>query len=471
VNLVGVEGVLTGFLALVFIYAAAWRHLLGRHLLLTAPAAFLIVQLPNALGTVLNADFTSNFDLFWVALRLTALAAFVIGAIYASHRVQFRAREETASFRSAPLTDDLKGSVSGVFLAGAIVVCVFVGVFFASRIGYNTFALSLRTFFLSGSVDGSQFSALRQAATREGYAAAGYAVQFTAVLLPASIMLVYLRGRLKGDTILVAAAAVLTLLNIYFVTVIGGRKYLIGAIAMAIALLIPVTTPLARGLRASRSTGVLLIFGVLTLFGFTTLLQGRRTPAGDDTSLLALSTVGLYNRIGGLYSQYQFESIRLLRDDPIAWGGLWIEQLKIALPGPTQGPSFDARLHGMLYDGNIGGNAPLDFWGSTYYNWGAIGLILLAFLLGFLFQAFNIRFLIRAEKSLTRVVLLSWAGYRLALWRDPYSMLLEGSLTLLLFYGLHRAAKGPEKRPTVDVRPPTREGAAQAATSRDAADN
>ena len=106
-TLVSIEGVLAGLLALVFIYAVAWRHLLGRHLLLTAPATFLIVQFPNALGTVLNADFTSNFDLYWVSLRLAALAAFVLGAIYASRRLRFRPREETALFRSAPLTDDL----------------------------------------------------------------------------------------------------------------------------------------------------------------------------------------------------------------------------------------------------------------------------------------------------------------------------------------------------------------------------
>ena len=467
-TLVSIEGLLAGLLALVFIYALAWRHLLGRHLLLTAPAAFLIVQFPNALGTVLNADFMSNFDLYWVSLRLTALAAFVLGAIYASRRLRFLAREETALFRSAPLTDDLKGSVSGVFLAGAIVVCIFVGFFFASRVGYNTFALSLRSFLLSGSVDGSQFSAMREAATREGYAAAGYAVQFTAVLLPASIMLIYLRGRLQRNTVLVAAAAVLALLNVYFVTVIGGRKYLIGAIAMAIALLIPATTPLAGGLRAKRSTGVLLIAGVLTLFGFTTFLQGRRAPGGDDVSLLDLSTIGLYNRIGGLYSYYQFESIRLLRDDPIVWGGLWLEQLKIALPGPTEGPSFDAHLHGMLYGGNMGGNAPLDFWGSSYYNWGAIGLVVLAFLLGFLFQTFNVRFLIRADKSLTRMVLLSWVGYRLALWRDPYSMLLEGSLTLLLFYALHRTARGRERPLATKPRPTAQDGDA-VGTSTDAA--
>lgn len=393
---------------------------------------------------MLNADFTSNFDLYWVFLRVVGLAAFLIGTIHASNSLRFSPREEIDRFRALPLIDDLRGSVSGLIIICTIGICVMAGYLFARQIGYNAFGLSVTQLLNFGSVDRADFSALRAGATREGYAAAGYAVQFTAVLLPALILMIFLRGRLNRTPILYFVVAILAIMDLYFLTIVGGRKYLIGTVAMIILVLIPLTTPLPRGLRATKGGAAAFVVGALALFGLTTLLQGRGS-GDDEPSLLRESTLGLYDRLGGDYSFYQFESVRLLRDEVPVWGAQWLDQLKTTLPGADIGLSFDARLHGLLFSGNTRGNSPLDFWGSSYYNWGALGLVLIAFGLGYLLQLFSVKYLIRSEKSLSAVVLLSWAGYRFALWRDPYSMLLEGGVTLILFYWLHSRARGRQR--------------------------
>jgi len=186
---------------------------------------------------------------------------------------------------------------------------------------------------------------------------------------------------------------------------------------------------------------------VLLTFGATTVLQGRATPAGGPIDLLKLSAESVFNRLGGDAAEYQFQAIRLLHHDAPVYGDHWLRQLMIALPGGSTGLSFDEQLHGLVFSGNTGGNQPLDIWGATYYNWGVLGAVLVPFLYGYALQSLTIRRLVRTDAGVLSTILVAAATYRLALASDPYSLLLQGGMTLLLFEAFYRHLTPKTSRP------------------------
>ena len=428
-------GWLTGVVVLAMILTLAWRGLMGRQWLVTAPVAFIGYQSFNVFGLITKTDYTGQrFPAAWPFLVLLGFGSFVIGAMAASSATSFR-HEEVRSWRDVPLVDDLKGQGTILVLLMMAGLSLLVGVLFAQRVGYNTFSQGLADYLGGSSVDRNSFSDLRANATRGTYSAAGYASQFTAILLPAIAVLLYIIGKHRKTTAPRVAAVCLGLIDVYFMTIVGGRAFLIGAVAMVALVLLGPTSPLPiymrkRGLAA----GMMVVLG-LGLYGFTSVLQGRAENSGF-ASIATQSTQGLYERLGGDYSEQQIMAIVILEPESPVFGAHWWNELSAVAPGGSDELTFDAQLHGRVLGGNTRGNLPLDPWGSYYYNFGAPGLIVIPFIVGFLLQVVTVRYLIRGGRRLSTVILLSLAGYRFAFLIDPYSVLLGGSLTLVLFLQL-----------------------------------
>lgn len=429
-------------LTLATIYLFAWQGIMGRQFLATGPFLFLGLQALPAVGLVINASPAERpFDRHWIFMTLLGISMFIVGCLAAGRRSSFSPRDEIRRYRQAPLVDDLAGAGSVFVLLGLVSLSFLAGFLFSSRIGYNTFGSAFQQLLDSGAVDRASISALRAGATREGYAAAGYAAQFTDVILPAAAALMWIRGKVRGRNDLRLAAWGILLLDLMFLTVVGGRKHLV-LVALGLGLLgFSRTSPFPRRYTLHGTRALVTIFLLLLGFGFTTILQGRIEVPSTPGGFVSESAVTLYDRIGGNYSKVQLESITLLRDEAPVWGREWLETVRIALPGPTEGLTFDARLHGLLY-GSTRGSAPLNVWGSIYYNFGPLGIMMVPLLMGFILQRFTIRQVIRSSRSISRTVLLTMAGFRLALWRDPYSILLEGGLTLIIFLLVHELLRG-----------------------------
>lgn len=425
------------------LYLTAYHKLLGRQLLATGPAVFLALQAPFFVGMVLAIDWTSVFDVLFVGLVGAGLAAFIGGGRHANRLLRFQPVREVPSFREADVVDDLHrhGTLFTLLMAGSL--CMIIGFLFASRVGTNAFLYALQQLGSLGEVNRAEFSAIRTGVTRDSYVAAGYVIQFTGVILPAIGLLAVIRGRVARRPSLWILAGAFALADIYFLTIVGGRKYLLQVAAIAALMFVSATSPLPRRLRASPSWTVAVIVLGAALFAATSVLQGRVTFGDDPFGLILAGPAGVYNRLGGEYSAYQLQAISLIRDRIPAWGGEWLHTLSTVLPGPTSELTLDAELHGLLFGGNTRGSAPLNVWSSIYYNWGLVGSVAIPYAMGFVLQWFTVRHILRAPKRLSATVLLSIAGYRFALWRDPYSILLEGGLTLVLFYALHRATSTP----------------------------
>lgn len=454
-----IEAKLLGLLVLAYLLLFFWTQVLQRQTFITGPAVFVVFQTPAVLTVVWVADYEEGFDVAWVASVLVGFAAFIVGAWVASKATRFRSRDEVAAMRAEPLRNDLANSTSIIILGATVLVAIMAGALFARAIGYSTLGSGLSQLASTGTVDQAAISQLRRGATQETYAAAGYALQFTAALLPVLLIAAYVRGVSTSRPAWKYAALALAPVNVYFLSILGGRQYLFGAALVTAFLLSSATSPLPRNVgKGALKSGLLLVFAI-ALFGLTTVLQGRASGSGP-LGLLAQSVVSIANRVGGDATEYQFEAMRLLRGEGPVYGDHWIGQLSIVLPGRTEGISFDERLHGLIFVGNTGGNQPLDLWGATYYNWGFVGMLVVPALYGYGLQRFTVSRIVRGDRRLLGTVVLTAASYNLALASDPYQLILQGGLTLILFDKLFSMSSPPltprEPKEPVDVGRPAR---------------
>lgn len=445
--------------------AGYWFLVAGRRVFASATNIFLVFKVLFLVGTVVYADFSRPDDRLWVFVVAGGTVCFIVGTLVANLWSGFRPREEIGDFTSAPVRFDIKSSVYLGPVLGLGAVAVAVGVAFAVSVGYNVLIWAARQYLTTGSVDRLEYTILRTDISRavEGYVAPGYALQFTGVILPIVIAILYFRVRetnRRAEMVLLAAFAAA---DLYFLTIMGGRGWLVHAV-LAFALLVSPWGPVPAAWRRIRRVVVAVMAALAGFYIVTTFFMGRlQGESGSLESTVVAAGGDLANRVIGVAAPY-IEIMRVLLHQPVVWGREWLSTLVSILPGAPKGFGFGNELHALVFSGNTWGTMALPVWGSFWYNWGVAGTLLLAVLTGFLVQEFTIWY-VRGDRSLTRIVILFVAGYRLGLLRDPYSLLLDGFFTAMAYYFLVRVVEGrvvrlgiPPRRPVAETVPGDRNG-------------
>ncbi len=441
--------------AVVYLCAVYYVRVCGRQLFMSAPSCFMVTQLLFLVGTIIAMDWGEGADRLWILSIVLGLWSFTIGALVANRHFGFAAASEIPAFVARPIKDDIQRAKYSIYVVGLAIFCVAVGVVFSRAVGYNVFGTALGGLIRGQPISAAKYSTLRTSISTEKYVAVGYAVQFTAILLPACLYLIYMRmsrTRRAADRVLFG---VLLLLDLYFLTITGGRGWLLHFLVTFILLTSRRFGPLPRGKRQSVFSKSMALVAFVSFYGFATTLMGRVSNTGQG---LGSSIGGLiedfYDRIVGFQTRGHLLIMRHLLERPPAWGAEWWEGLVSVVPGTGKSSGFSSDLHGFLFHGNKSGSVGLTLWGSLLYNWGPIGVLVIAFALGVLMQAYTIRF-VRGDRSMARVVLLFVAGYRLSSVRDPYSLLLEGFVsTMILYFLMQRVGR----RNSVGATPTRRTG-------------
>ena len=436
--------------AIVAITAFFRHHVLQHQLTATAPMLLICLQLPFFVGIFHRGDLESWPQTRYIAFIGVAYLAFVLGtaAANATARQAPSAVARHVRERSYPLFSSR--SLGPPILASIVLICLAVGVFFVSRIGYNAFLASLQD---QGTPAEQRmgFRQLRANSTRSRYVAAGYASQFTGVLLPASAIVLLVIGRIRNDRRALLAALLVSASCFYFVTATGGRKYVLDFVLALVVVSAPGLSLLPQRARLNRRKLTQIGIATFVVFVALTSAQGR-LGAGPLWRAPIEAAESLYNRLGGDYAEAQLRSMDILEGDGTQWGRQWLDDLAVVLPGPTKGQALDSRLHAGLF-GSPDGSSPLNIWGSAYYNWGFFGGVVLFCYYGFLLQRVSLR-LFNTAHSLVGLIIAHLICLRLAFVRDPYSLLLEGVVTLLLLRLLMRASD-PKRPPSSRPAPPT----------------
>lgn len=419
----------------------------GKSLMVTAATGFVIIQTMYVLGTVLSIDWNIDEDFIWLQAQVASLALFTIGGLAANHLTHFNAKKEIRAFRLRPVLYDLDGTWHLFVLVLVGTASIAAGIVYALAVGYNVFTYSLTQFLSTQTVSQATYGTMRTTISTERYVAAGYSAQFFGILLPIVMYLLWFRWWQTRRLVNLIILPVVGALELYFLTITGGRSWLLYATGGFVALVF--FGPFPKVGRRMRLWGAGVMITAVLFYGASTVLMGRATSKSNRDSLAQGVVMEFYNRVVGWQAEGQTQLMRYFISIPPVWGGEWLEGLESVLPQFRKAHGFGSRLHAMLYKGNNSGSLGLTFAGSAIYNWGIAGMLLLSGVLGWLLQRLTIWY-VRGTRRLSRVVVIFSAGCSLARFRDPFSLLLEGFLTAMLCYWL--LAVGEKKGSGTPVR-------------------
>jgi hypothetical protein len=431
-----------------------WLKVAGRKIFFSTTNWFLCLQLPFLIGTIQAFDPLRREDVIWLFTVIGGTLCFFVGAYLANTRKAFDPRVEIAEFCARPIDFDLQYLPYSVLVLGMGALCIVVGTIFILSIQTNVFVWAVTNFMSSGGdISQDQYGAMRTAITtgREGYVAPGYTLQFVAVIMPTILYLLYFRVRQTKRPFEIILGVTLLLGDLYFITAFGTRGQII-FLALVFIALVSKFGPVPEAWKSARKMTYIVFALLIMFYGVSTILMGRvdTNPATGNLLEAAGGTIyDFYDRTTGAYASEMLSLVRYLMTQPIGWGAEWLQALSSMIPGGTKGYGFANEMSLFLY-GAIEGNVGLNVYASMFYNLGLAGSLIGFALLGFVLQTFTINY-VRGERKITRVVILFALGFRLAMFRDPYSLFLEGFVTLFIYYLLVLVLK--ERRLPLRFRP------------------
>jgi oligosaccharide repeat unit polymerase len=169
---------------------------------------------------------------------------------------------------------------------------------------------------------------------------------------------------------------------------------------------------------------ILVVFATL-LFALLTIFNGR--VASDSNVFRAV-----LKRVFDDNQECAVIAFRYIDSQPVQWGRDWFLSLLDILPGKNDYLQLSYVVFGIMY-GTTRGTAPPCIWGSTFYNWGLLGIVLFPFILGFAYHRLYCSFVSKPITKL-RIFIFSAMFVVLGNWiaDTPLVLFNQGFITLLL---------------------------------------
>jgi oligosaccharide repeat unit polymerase len=315
----------------------------------------------------------------------------------------------------------------------AFISC-FVCIVYYTAIGYNVFLLGAAS-IISGAGPLEDASALRLAsynsAVTGDYFFPGYVNQFKNTLLPLSLF--YLCGvfsiepkvryKILTKTILI----ILSILSIVFILGTGQRGAFILAMLNGGVFIITIVSRKYR-IRISLLGSMILFF----FFTINSVINGR-TQSNELSFLEGLEQ--LWSRITAENQVSAFIGFRgIIYPSKTQWGSEWMDQLLGILPSYS-GSTLSNDIAQLIWGGL--GTAPESSWGSIYYNFSWIGVIIVPFIFSLTTKYFYYRFYLK-KKYLFRILIYVWSFFQIGSWvvGGPIQYYFDGGLVAVIILKL-----------------------------------
>lgn len=280
-----------------------------------------------------------------------------------------------------------------------VIASTFALVVFFARSGGNVFLQALRGFF-SNSIE----NLTDQRLAFNAMSGVGYIYQIRVYIYPVLILMLAYSGRPR----LRKLAAVLFPIMLIFILGTGQRAGFVFCIAAwAIALLYFADFGLADKNKVRVIVATLAVFAFL-IFSVLTVANGRDRISGGIIQAL-LDRLSNDNQESALIA-FRY----LIFDAPTQWGNDWVNALADILPGKNDYTAVAYRVFYIMY-GSMRGTAPECIWGSVYYNWNWLGVIVVPFILGCGHSWLYSRLLSRPV-SRVRIILYAFLFLNLGSW-------------------------------------------------------
>lgn len=320
--------------------------------------------------------------------------------------------------------------------------------FFA--VGYNVFLLAIRNSFSGKTAD---YQTLRiDSYSGSKYLFPGYVNQFKNCILPAlSIIVIYWLYATKrtGRLLITVPLAVLSLVGVLGT---GQRGAFVLVVFTLLAFMFHVNP------QRFRVRAVAVIGTALPLFILATYINGRSQQQLQHNG----SAFGKFGVLWGeLWKRAFYDNqwsgqiaFRYTYSKGIVHGSDWGQSLLSAFPkiGPiakSTGPNLAQQVFAYLY-GTDRGTAPPSIWGSVYYNWGMVGVVILPVLLAVIFRKLTNCTVTAEQMSALEVV--GMAGFTVVVGNwiagGPEYLLNAGAIAFAFLWWLGRrlTARAPQVR-------------------------
>ena len=378
---------------------------------------FLVMQLIMFIGIMIRCNNDNMHHIQLLLMYLIALVGIIIGAHANVKYVQ--------GIDAVNLNTDISHNQTIKIAFWAVFSIIICSIFFRN-VGFNAFSVLLR-----GGVN-TDVSELRRSINYTS--GSGIVYQFRVFILPI-LMLILIsstnkRYRITG--IILAPLCVLYLLGS------GQRGGLVTVMLMYLVVFLYRNREIKRegidkktyqGIRKSKR---LIILGLLlagVAFGALTIGNQRINAAGSLTNAI-IGRIMVDNQGCALFG---FEN--LVCREPLSYGYDWLMMTLELIPGVKTGYIATAnRIFAMKY-GSLKGTSPLCIWGSTYYNFGWPGIILLSILIGYLYSYVG-RKTNQKVFSTVELVIYSELVVVMGTWiaEGPYYLVNNGGLATILLY-------------------------------------
>lgn len=376
-----------------------------RNGLLGPDGLFFTAQLVMAAGTFPLIDPGNPADVQYATVIATATGTYIAASL-----VTFLAETRGRPARPVYAVDVVPParSVKLMLVVSVAVVCAYF-----AAVGYSAFFVGLQGQLSGQTVDVASLRLDSYAGGR--YLFPGYVNQFKNAILP-GVALVFATWAFGRGLAVRALSWVLLALGAVGLLWTGQRGAFVSFVLAAFVYAV-----LCNRRRMSRWMLVIPLVGG-PLFLLATAVLGR----GDSASGGAAFRFFGSNQLSGIYA-YRYTSAR-----PTQWGGEWGQALLGVLPG-NRGSTLSNEVFATVY-GSDRGTMPPSLWGSVHYNFGLIGVIVAAVVLGVVLQRWTCRGLRGPRYSTLQLMGFAGAAVSVGTW------IADGPTTLLnvglVAYGL-----------------------------------
>jgi oligosaccharide repeat unit polymerase len=400
---------------------------------LTLDGLFVLTQWIMATGTLLLLDPSNSAD---------RLYAFVISApmiLYVSaSMVTYWIVRGSSSRLFGGIVRGVSVYRPTIAIWGLLLLSVTITIAYYQAVGYNVFELGIRNAFNGTTAD---YATLRvDSYSPNRYLFPGYANQFKNTILPsltliASIYLFRTRDTLRGLIVIP-----LILISVFGILGTGQR----GAFIQFSLTLITFLFHFDRKRFRRRATMAFLASAPLVFLATFILGRSAQSIGQDSGFFTKIATLGreLLNRF---FQVNQFSGqigFRFTYGQPTQNGMEWIQGVLGILPGNSGSP-LDGLIFKSLY-GSARGTAPPSMWGSTFYNFGWLGLLLLPIVLAAIYQVVTFRSTNKTHMNTLELIGMSGTFVVCGNWiaDGPEYLLNAGGVTFAVLWWLgHRAAQ------------------------------
>jgi hypothetical protein len=403
---------------------------------LTTDGLFVASQLIMVVGTARLINGSSARDVAYLHVMVLGVCVYLVTSSVTAVVARVSAhRTGGTSIVTVPPTPAI---IAGIVASLAVVAAYYYAV------GYSAWWVGVQGLLNDQRVDMATLRLQSYAGGR--YLFPGYVNQFKNIILPAlsvvvaSWAFIQRPPRWRILSVLLIAAAVLGLIG-------TGQR---GAFVTA-ALVVATFAYLCAGQRLSRAVLLVPTIG-LPLLMLSTVVLGRDDATADtraEGSLLGIwRRIMVDNQLAGTYA-YRYTSWR-----PTVSGSEWWAEIRGILPG-DRGSSLANDVFAFMY-GSHRGTAPPSLWGSIHYNFGTIGVVVIATALGAAFQLITVRTITAAERNTLQLIGIAGITVTLGTWiAGGPGALLNGGLVpyVALWWWGRRIGSAPRPDRLPPVRP------------------